>query len=95
MELDAKDIEAIGRSRANRTISQNMKYLMYLSLIICMVGIYIAYGVNAIYGIGVMVVGVALLWVYSSSVDKKRKIMVNRLKREWREELDNERAERV
>lgn len=95
MELDSKDIEAIGRSRANRTISQNMKYLMYLSLIVCMAGIYVAYGVNAMYGIGIMVVGVILLWVYNSAADKKRKIMVRRLKREYREELDNERSERA
>jgi membrane associated rhomboid family serine protease len=87
MELDAKDIEAIGRSRSNRAIPQNMKYLMYVSLIICLVGIYVAYGVNAMYGIGIMVVGVILLWVYSSAADKKRKIMVKRLKREYQDEL--------
>ena len=95
MELDAKDIEAIGRSRANRAIPQNVKYLMYLSLILCLAGIYVAYGVNALYGIVIMIVGVIILWAYSSYADKKRKVIVKKLKREYQEELDDKRAERA
>lgn len=94
MELDAKDIEAIGRSRANREISQNVKYLLYVSLILCVAGIYVALNV-AMYGFVIVVVGMVILWVYSSYVDKKRKALVKRLKREWRDELDNEREKQA
>ena len=92
--LSSKDVEAVGRSRANREIPQNMKYLLYASLIICLVGLYVAYAVNAMYGIAIMIVGCIALWVYNYDVDKRRKYLVKRLKREWLEtERKNERAE--
>lgn len=91
MKLDAKDREAIGRSRANRDIPQNIKYLLYVSLILCVAGIYVALNV-AMYGFVIVIVGMAVLWYYSSVVEKRRKIMVKRVNQEWREEQDNERA---
>jgi hypothetical protein len=83
--LNSKDVEAVARSRANRDIPKNMRYLMYASLIICLAGLYVAYAVHAMYGIGVMIVGCIVLWVYSSFIDKRRKILTKRLKREWQE----------
>lgn len=91
--LNSKDVEAVARSRANRDIPQNMRYLMYASLIICLVGLYVAYAVHALGGIGVMIAGCGVLWYYSSFVDKRRKFLTKRLKRDWREiEQKNERA---
>ena len=90
--LTTKDIEAIGRSRANRIIPNNLKIWMYASLILCIVGLYCAYAVNAMAGIIIMIVGCVVLWAYSSSIDKKRKYIVKRLKREWREGQEAERV---
>ena len=83
--LSPKDIEAIGRSRVNRTLSQNMKIWMWASLIVCAIGI-IAYTVNVTVGIAVMIIGGIALFLYISAVDKNRKIIVRKLKREWQAE---------
>ena len=83
--LSPKDVEAIGRSRVNRTASRNMKIWMWASLIVCAIGI-IAYTVNGIIGIAIMILGVIGFFLYSSAVDKNRKIMVRKLKREWQAE---------
>jgi len=91
-ENPLKDIDAIGRSRASRNISINMKVWMYVSLVVCMVGLYYAYVVDAMIGIVIMVAGCISLFVYNNKVDKIRKVMVKKLKREWREELENDKA---
>jgi len=84
--LSSKDVEAIGRSRANRSVPQNMKYCMWASMVACLAGIYCAYTIDKVIGIVIMIVGTAVLFVYSNNIDKKRKAMVRKLKREWREE---------
>lgn len=83
--LSSKDVEAIGKSRVNQETPQNMKVLMYAGLIVCLAGIYMAYVVNAMWGIILMVVGCAVIWTYSHFMDKRRNKMVKQLKREWRE----------
>lgn len=83
--LDSMDVEAIGRSRANREIPKNTKIWMYVGLVVFVVGLFYAYGVNATLGIVIMVVGIIVLWMYMSVVDKKRKFVMRRLKREWLE----------
>jgi len=85
--LNSKDVEAIGRSRVNRSVPQNMKYWMWASLVACLAGIYCAYTIDRVIGIVIMIVGSVALFVYSNNIDKKRKAMVRRLKREWRAEM--------
>ena len=81
--LSPKDIEAIGRARVNRTVSQNMKIWMWASLIVCVIGMFFAYTINVTAGIAVMIIGCIALFLYGSAIDKNRKIMVRKLKREW------------
>jgi len=88
--LSSKDVEAIGRSRVNRTVSRNMKIWMWASLIACIIGMFYAYSINVTVGIAVMIIGCIALFLYSSAVDKKRKIMVRKLKREQKETKDVE-----
>lgn len=88
--LSSKDIEAIGRSRTNRTVSQNMKIWMWGSVVACLVGIYYAYTINVTVGIVIMIIGSVVLFAYSNDMDKKRKAMVRKLKREWREGKEGE-----
>ncbi|MDD4876767.1 MAG: hypothetical protein PHQ86_06550 [Dehalococcoidales bacterium] len=87
-ENPSKDIEAIGRSRAGRNLSTNMKAWMYVNLVVCMVGLYFMFVVSTMIGLAIAIAGCASLFMYSNKVDKIRKIMVKRLKREYREELD-------
>ena len=88
--LTSKDIEAISRSRTNRNIPKTMKYWLYASLAVCLIGLYYAYIKDLMVGVGIMVVGCVILMVYSNKVDKIRKVMVKRLKRENREKLQSE-----
>jgi len=90
--LNFKDVEAIGRSRANRAISRNLKIWMWASLVVCMIGLYYAYVVNAMIGIIIMIGGCVSLFLYSNQVDKIRKIVVKRLKKEWQEEIENDKT---
>jgi hypothetical protein len=59
---------------------------------VCGIGLYFAYIVNALIGIIIMVVGCISLFLYSNSMDKVRKVIVKRLKQDWREGLDNNEA---
>jgi len=88
MELNANDIEAIGRSRAGRNLSTNMKVWMYANLVICMVGFYFMFAISTMIGLAIAIAGCASLFMYSNRIDKTRKILVKKLKREWREELE-------
>jgi len=63
---------------------------MWGSLAVCLIGMFYAYTINVTVGIAVMIAGCIALFLYSSAVDKKRKAMVRRLKREWREEQEEE-----
>ena len=89
MNLDAKDVEAIGKSRANRSLSQNIKYLLYGGSIVCFGGaIYWIMGGGTV-GLGIAFVGMVGVLVGSHLADKWRKVIVTQLKREWRAELES------
>lgn len=88
--LSSKDVEAVGRSRVNRAVPQNMKYWMWASMAACLIGIYCAYTIDKVIGIVIMIIGSVALFVYSKNIDKKRKAMVRRLRREWKEEKEEE-----
>jgi len=88
--LNSKDVEAIGRSRVNRTLSQNMKIWMWASMIVCISGIVYGYNASVMVGTVVMILGCISFFLYGSAVDKKRKAMARRLMREWREEKGEE-----
>lgn len=81
--LSSKDVEAVGRSRVNRSLSRNMKIWMWVSLLICAVGVYYAYVIDTRTGMIIMVVGLVSLFVYNNKVDKIRKAVVRQLRREW------------
>ena len=84
--LTVKDIEAIGRARVSRTIPSNIKIWVYVSMALFMVGLGVTYVTgNTIAGMAIMIAGVAVLWGYTSNVDKKRKSLVRELKKEWKE----------
>lgn len=93
--LGVKDIEAIGKSRVNRSISKNLRIWMYASLVVFAIGLFCAYTISVMPGMMVMIVGMVVLLVYTNTVDKTRKAMVKKLKLEWQEEgQDRGRADR-
>lgn len=89
--LSAKDIEAIGRSRASRSMPQNVKWWMYGGFGVCVGGfIYGTMGANMWFVIGIVGAGVACVWYSSVLVDRIRKIIIDQLKQDWRDEQGKE-----
>lgn len=85
--LNAKDVEAIGRARATRSLPQNIKWWLYGGLGVCMAGfIYGAMGGKDWVVIGIIAVGALGAWYSTMLVDKIRKGVVSHLKKEWRAE---------
>ncbi len=84
--LDSKDIEAIAKSRSNRTMPQNIKYWMYGGLVAVFIGfVYGAFGTGGMLALAIMAGGVISAWYATSLADKRRKYMAGILKQEWRE----------
>lgn len=87
MNLDAKDVEAIGRARANRTIPSKIKYTLYSGVVLTVIGIlYWLFTTSLIPSAVITVVGLVVMWYGVGMSDKRRKKIVRGLKDEWRAE---------
>ncbi len=85
--LGGKDIEAIGKARANRSLPQNVKNWMYGGIAVAFGGIiYWMFASGGWISIGIMAVGAVLVWYASTLSDKWRKKVITELKRQWRDE---------
>lgn len=90
MQLDSKDIEAIGRSRANRSIPKNIKNWLYGGIIVMALGfIYWSFAKGGILALGLMGVGIIAIIYANNLADKWRKNIVNQIMQEWRIERDS------
>lgn len=84
--LSSKDIEAIGRSRANIKMPQTVKYWLYGGMGICIAALgYGALGGNNWVVICALAVGAIAAWYSSLLAGKVRSKVVKELKAEWRE----------
>jgi Flp pilus assembly protein TadB len=90
--LDARDIEAIARSRASRSMPKSVKNWLYGGFGVFIVGIIYWIMNGGWVALGIMVVGAILAWYATSLSDKRRKVVIFELKREWREEQKKQEA---
>jgi Flp pilus assembly protein TadB len=90
--LDARDIEAIARTRSNNTMPQKIKYWMYGGCGVFFAGIVYWVMSGGWKALGVMAVGAIVVWYSTTLSDKRRKIITADLKRAWRIERENQGA---
>jgi FtsH-binding integral membrane protein len=91
MELDAKDIEAIARSRVNRNEGNRQTYFMAGAMLAIIIGAFIAKvgsEVTVTSGIGwiLCIGGVITFFWYMNTISKKQRILKALLLKEWQEE---------
>lgn len=83
MKLDKNDIEKIANGRVNRVDGRNQTYWLLGFAASVVVGMSVP---NKIAGIAIIVVGFGAFWWYERGLSIKRKILYNRLLKEWEAE---------
>jgi len=85
--LSTKDIEAIGKSRASRSLPQNVNWWLYGGAILCIGGFsYSAMGGNIWFVMGMVVAGAVGVCYSAILLDRIRKNIIRQLKQDWRDE---------
>ena len=90
MQLDERDIEAIGKSRANRDIPKDIKYWLYGGAITGGLAalVLVFYSANwYVFGIGLL--GAAACWYGTKQADKWRRNIISKLRDDYNAELDS------
>ncbi len=88
--LGAKDIEAIAKSRASRSMPQSIKNWLYGGFGVFVVGIIYWMFKGGWVALGIMVIGAAIAWYSTTLSDKRRKAVMFELKKAWRAEQEKQ-----
>ncbi len=83
--IGIKDVEAIAKTRANRTLPKDIQYYMYIGIVVSVIGVVICFWEKILVGACIALVGLVLLWLGTIKASNRRNKIARQYKQDWRE----------